>query len=181
MMEKVGNLVATHSLFVILLLITVGISLANMLSTVRVKPRNPPDWEKVAADLSEQQKQRMWDQVMHDDNMFNDRLNFLLVFESVLLGVGIGAITSHSPAAGSALEGFAVFGLLVTLLWSYIQARHKRGLDALKNRTRAVFPEYTLGAIVRGRPPFSSTWLLTYPLPWLVAAVWLGLLFLLGG
>lgn len=179
-MTNVIAFVTMHGLFCAALLVAVVTSLLTVLSSVWRRPHTSrTDLEKAAATFSEQQKQRMWEHFLHDDDLFNDRLNFLLVFESVLLGVGIGMLTSHSKA-NLVLQGFAVFGLVVTLLWSYIQSRHKHGLDALKRRTRTLFPEYSLGAIARGKPPFSATWLLTYPLPWLVAAVWLSLLFLLG-
>jgi hypothetical protein len=132
-----------------------------------------------AAEFNSDQMQRMWDQLMHEDNVFSDRLNFFLVFESVLLG-GALAIYSRSSSDLQILQIASIFGLVITILWFIIQARHKQGLDVLKVRTRALFPEYALATLKRRPPPFSVSWLLAYWLPLLVACVWLGLLLLSG-
>ncbi len=49
--------------------------------------------------LDSDQKKRLWEMTVHDDTMFNNRLNFFLVFESVLLSVvGLLYSSKFTPA-----------------------------------------------------------------------------------
>ena len=120
----------------------------------------------------------MSEQLLHEDNKYSQRLNFFLVFESVLLGT-IGAIYSRATCR------FPVAAVSCPLRPYYYNSGctskpdRIRG-DALKIRTNAAFPEYMLANHERRRAPFSVSWLYTYLLPLLVASVWLGLCPLLG-
>jgi hypothetical protein len=174
------NLASEHMGFLIAAIGALCLWLLTILVNSRaIHTMDPQKIRESAAEFNSDQMQRMWDQLMHEDNLFSDRLNFFLVFESVLLG-GASAIYSRSSSDLRILQATSIFGLVITLLWFVIQARHKQGLDVLKIRTRALFPEYALATLKRRRPPFSVSWLLAYWLPLLVACVWLGLLLLSG-
>ena len=97
----------------------------------------------------------MWEQLLHEDNKYSQRLNFFLVFESVLLGT-IGAIYSRPLADFQLLQYLALFGLIITNLWFYVQARQNQGVDALKIRTNAAFPNTCLPIMNAGGLHFRS-------------------------
>lgn len=74
-----------------------------------------------------------------------------------------------------------LLGLSLTVIWGYVQARHKYLLDDLQEQVKAVAPEYriTLERRKHAKWPISSEWLLSYVVPILVALIWLVFLFLL--
>lgn len=129
--------------------------------------------------LDKEQINRIWEHRQHVDNLFHNRLNFFLVFEGVLLGV-IGVLYSRPSPEILVLRVIVVLGLSITLIWGYVQARQKYILDALREELKEVAPEYkaTLEKRKKVKWPASSTWLLTYVIPTLVALIWIALLFL---
>jgi hypothetical protein len=111
------------------------------------------------------------------DTMFHNRLNFFLVFESVLLGV-VGLLYSRSTTAKLVLISIICLGLILTILWGYVQARTKYVFDSLRAFHREVIPEYKLTVTRREQVkwPISSTLLEAYGVPLLVALIWIVLL-----
>ena len=131
--------------------------------------------------LKEDQINRLWEYRLHIDNEYYGRLNFFLVFESVLLGV-VGILFTRPNPPILILRVIVFLGLSITLVWGYIQARHKYILDYLNIICRRSIPEYNdyLEGIAQGKwPPVSSMWLLTYIIPCLVVLIWLFFLFFL--
>lgn len=124
--------------------------------------------------LGTEQIRRLWEHHLHLDNNFYNRLNFFLVFESVLLGV-VGLLYSRPNSSVLVLKLIVLLGFSLTAIWGYVQARQKYLLDDLKEQVKAVVPEYrmTLERRKLSRWPVSSMWLLTYTVPTLVALVWL--------
>jgi hypothetical protein len=118
----------------------------------------------------EQTKERLWDHAAHENVVFNDRLNFFLLFESVSLGV-IGALYSRSPADNTPLQFLAFLGLLISLLWLYVQARQKNILNSVRARNAVALPEYAFILRNRRKWPPSTTWLLGYFLPLVVLLI----------
>ncbi|MES1241418.1 MAG: hypothetical protein ABUT39_07350, partial [Acidobacteriota bacterium] len=65
-------------------------------------------------DRDQGQIDRLWQHGLHEDGIFNERLNFFLVFESVLLGV-IGMLLDKETASyGSIIILLIILGLAVT-------------------------------------------------------------------
>ncbi|UXP33682.1 hypothetical protein N6H18_06910 [Reichenbachiella agarivorans] len=65
---------------------------------------------------------------------FNNRLNFFLLFQSILLAAtvnGIGQGNDHII-----LLAFCIFGGLITLIWWLIQSKEHHMLDTVKNYLR---------------------------------------------
>jgi hypothetical protein len=122
---------------------------------------------------------RLWQHGLHEDTVFNERLNFFLVFESVLLGL-IAMLFDREPAIYKwVLVLLVCLGLAVTLVWSYIQAKQRLILKTLSGRLRRTLPEYreTLEELERHRWRIvSGTALMAYFIPGLIALVWIGLL-----
>jgi hypothetical protein len=115
-MDSVLSFVSAHPIFTagaslaLVVLIYTYIWVALSLGPI---PSEEIDFLKAA---DEQTKERMWDHAVHENVVFNDRLNFFLLFESVSLGI-IGALYSRSPADNMPLQLLALLGLLISLLW----------------------------------------------------------------
>lgn len=129
--------------------------------------------------LESDQIQRLWQHAAHSQNRFDNRLNFFLIFESILIGV-VGMLYSHPSLVKVILIFIICLGILLTALWEYVQAREKFLLDDLETRLVEVAPEYqeTVRRRERGKWPVSSTLLLTYGVPFLVGLIWISLLIL---
>jgi hypothetical protein len=179
-MDELISFVAAHSTFtagaVFAFIVVIG---TIILAALPMVPIPPADVEQLKA-ADARAKDRMWEHGLHEDNIFNERLNFFLVFESVSLGV-IGALYTHSPNDNGPLRYLALFGLLVSLLWLYVQARQKYVLDSLKARDSVALSDYAYTLRNRRRWPVSTTWLLAYFLPLLVTLIWLTLLAIFDG
>ena len=74
----------------------------------------------------------------HLDNDYN-RLNFFLVFESVLLGV-VGLLYSRPNSSVLVLKLIVLLGLSLTAIWAYIQARQNYLLYDLQEQLIALSP-----------------------------------------
>ena len=123
---------------------------------------------------------RLWEHALHEDNLFNDRLNFFLVFESVLVGV-VGVLFAQDAPSIPILRFISAFGLTLTVLWLYIQAKQKHTLDVLKTRAELLVPEFkeTIEQIRHSRFLVSGTLLLAYFVPGSFAVLWMGILVVL--
>jgi hypothetical protein len=132
----------------------------------------------MANNLDRDQIARLWEHGLHEDKVFNERLNFFLVFESVLIGVVASLYNTPTPKI-LVVKIVVVFGLLLTIVWGYVQARQKFILDNLKARLKEVAPEYskTVERRKTEKWPISVTALLTYATPALVALIWIVMLF----
>ena len=157
-------------------IVVIGTFILALLPAVPI-PQTEID-QLVAAD--EMVKDRFFQHVLHEYNVFNERLNFFLVFESVSLGV-IGALYANSHSDNRPAQFLALFGLLVSLLWLYVQARQKSLLDSNRARAVAGLPDYAFMVRYRRRWPISTVWLLAYFLPFLVLLMWLALLAIFDG
>jgi hypothetical protein len=179
-MDAVLSFVSTHPLFVVgasLALIVVIYTYIMVALSLGPIPAQEVEFLK-AADA--QTKERMWDHAAHENVVFNDRLNFFLLFESISLGV-IGALYTRVPADNTPLQYLALLGLLISLLWLYVQARQKYVLNSVRARNAIALPEYAF--ILRNRRQWwpSTTWLLGYLLPLLVLLIWLVVLAIVDG
>jgi Flp pilus assembly protein TadB len=145
-------------------------------SNLEIQESDKPSRQMAADEIS-----RLWEHGLHEDTIFNERLNFFLIFESVLLGV-VGVLYSRQPPVmKSFLVVMASLGLLITIIWGYIQAKHRSTLRILGQRCEEHLPEFKeTHAILAGKKwrRVSGTWLLTYLIPFLVALVWIALLIL---
>ena len=131
-------------------------------------------------DLENDQINRLWEHRLHIDNLFYERLSFFLVFESVLLGV-VGVLYSRPNPVILVPKVISILGFIITIIWVYVQARHKHIFNVVSTRAKEIMPEYriTLERIDQKRWPLSATWLLAYVVPILVVVVWIILLLFL--
>jgi hypothetical protein len=134
--------------------------------------------------VSSEEIGRMWQHGLHLDTMLFQRGNLFLVAQSLLLvsftGI-LGIILDSTKGVPSfhlllAARVVAVFGLLLTIVWSYIGHRHLRYYTLQSSHLRAHLTEYRLlRGEWRSRGP-SSLPLVTYFLPALAGALWIVML-----
>ena len=129
--------------------------------------------------LDNEQVRRLWEYRLHINSNYYNRLNFFLVFESVLLGV-VGLLYSKPSPAILVVKMIVLLGLGLTVIWGYSQGRIKYLLDYIDEQVAKVAPEFKVTQEERKRSRWfiSSKWLLTYIIPILVALVWFVLLFI---
>jgi hypothetical protein len=134
---------------------------------------------EVGENLDNEQLNRLMQHAMHSQNRFDNRLNFFLIFESVLLGVAT-TLYSKSTSTDPVLITIICLGFFLTVLWGYVQAREKFLFDVAQKHLTEVVPEYR--EIIRrehqAKWPLGSTSLLTYGVPWLMTGVWIVLFIL---
>jgi hypothetical protein len=130
--------------------------------------------------LDNDQINRLWAHRLQVVDIFYNRLNFFLVFESVLMGV-VGVLYSRPIPPLFLLRVIIILGLSLTVIWGYAQARQKYIIEDLRAKMREVAPEYKATLERRNKVtwPIPSMWLLTYLVPALVAIVWIVFLFYL--
>ncbi|MGW2720661.1 hypothetical protein [Streptomyces sp. NPDC001492] len=117
---------------------------------------------------------RIWEHLLHEDNIRYQQGNLFLVALS-LLAVAYSTILTAGDKNLAAARVIAAFGIASTLIWLYIGHRHLLYWRAIRLRTRQRLPDYdeTLRTCMpRGR----SLVLIVYALPGLSAIMWLLLL-----
>ena len=137
--------------------------------------------------MEDQEKQDIRDQInrlfqhgLHEDNVFTERSNYFLMAESLLVvaytGLLSGMSAGSSPAKAGSIIGIArtlaAFGFLLTILWIYVNQRQRYVLKHIKERAREILPEYKVTYETRNNWRISSTWLMAYAVPLLIAVMW---------
>ncbi len=128
--------------------------------------------------LENDQINRVWEHKLHVEDIFYNRLNFFLVFESIFLSSVVSAAFTKLPSGKIVLIILTSLGLVITFLWGYAQARQKYILDDLRAHLEVIAPEYDATHKRRDQViwPLSSMSLLTYLIPPLIGLVWITLL-----
>jgi hypothetical protein len=129
---------------------------------------------------SDAERARLLDHGMHEEGIFYGRLNFFLLFESVLLGTVIQTATASGPAVKRLQVLAFALGLAVLAVWAYAQHRKLRYLKCLEARLAERLPEFK--EIKEGKGGFpearrrsiSANKLITYAVPTLIFAAWVG-------
>lgn len=93
--------------------------------------------------LNEQQIERLWQYRNQVDQEYYGRLNFFLIFESILLAAAV-QVDSSGHASSTVSKVFVLLGLLITLVWLYAQARVAHILSYLRSLCNEYLPEYRL-------------------------------------
>lgn len=120
----------------------------------------------------------LWEYALHSDQIFSDRQNFFLLFESILLGGTFAVIAAttqiHNGIMGHVITLIAFLGLITAVCWWYIQMRQEYVLDCLTTFHRLVTPVYADVILRIRQKPYrlGSTLILVYILPVLVGLLW---------
>ena len=125
--------------------------------------------------LDRNEQDRLFSHGLHEDTIFNDRLNFFLVFESVLFATFATVYASERTVPDAALPILAAIGFAMTVMWVYVQRHQHIMLDVLVYRAEQHVLEYAeTRALVKSRRRWnlSAGALLTYAIPATVLLVW---------
>ena len=126
--------------------------------------------------LDNEQKNRLWQHKINEEAVFNSRLNFFLVFESVLLSV-VGLLSSKAASPNKVvLISIISLGFILTILWGYIQAKNKSNNEIIRALAVKALPEYRMVRTQLAKWPVPTMPLLTYGIPILVGLIWIALL-----
>lgn len=131
----------------------------------------------MSEDSGSKQTYNLFEHILHEDTVFNERLNFFLVFESVIIGI-VGVLYQKSNPSMLIIRTLIVLAIVLTGIWGYVQARQKYIIDRLVARSMNTMPEYK--AIVEERNkakwPVGNLWVLAYVVPTVVGLLWIILL-----
>lgn len=121
--------------------------------------------------------ERAWQHALHEENVFNDRLNFFLLAEAMLLVFHAEVIGKVGPL-GLVLIG--ALGVVITLFWVIINRRQIGELEDAKAKLRLCLPDYrsydAAADSTRRRMRRSAAPVLGYWVPAVVAAIWVALI-----
>ena len=138
--------------------------------------------------LDSEQRNRLWDHLLHVETQLYGRVTLFLTIETVLLAI-VGIVYSKPGLSLLVVKAIVILGLCITIIWGYLQDRVKQVFDAVIKRALDNLPEYkdTQKAIHEERWPLRklstsdtpSIPILTYVIPVLFALLWIFLLFFL--
>lgn len=161
----------------------------SIIFRIRNRPEKTINDEIIKAKLEEikdqpEELKLLWGYAMHADDVFNDRQNLFLVFESILLGGASAIISPVIQSANSVLATLFIavvfLGLMTTISWWYTQIRQSYVVGCMTEFHKMVTPVYGK-VIYRIREwPYrvDATLFLVYILPLLVACLWAVMLFI---
>src|SRR3954466_2385969 len=83
---------------------------------------------------------RLWQNAMHEEKLFHDRMNYFSAMQVGLLGV-FAILYNKDPALGVFLP-LTFVALAFTVLWLVVQLRHWRYCVHVNDRIKQAVPEY---------------------------------------
>lgn len=130
------------------------------------------------ASLSEEDKGRVFEYFLHEDDVFNERMNAFVALQAMLFAAAAILISKNDPANAARLRiatiCIIVIAAIICLAWFYTQLKQMRVFRGLRARVQQLFPE--LDRIVSSRQHgwlrVSNFTVLTY-LPLLFVGMWI--------
>jgi hypothetical protein len=122
------------------------------------------------------QANRLWQHGLHEDSVLNERQNYFLIAESMLL-VGYTTVLSTPQPKVFIARVIASFGMLLTLVWIYVNIRQWYIVKHVRARAVEVLPDYRETYQTRAKWHISSIWLLVYLVPAIIGVVWVIFIF----
>jgi hypothetical protein len=134
-----------------------------------------------------EQRERLWRHGLNEDKNFNDRLSFFLLFQSFLVAGVLNLYKSTFLTLGGDDQAKAladgrfltirvsIIGILICIIWMYVQVRQGFQLIILNRRIMKCAPEFKVTVGQRNAGVFEwlhATTLLSYYVPGLVIALW---------
>lgn len=115
------------------------------------------------------QRDRIWDHRLHEDTQFNQRLNFFLIAEAMLVVAATQVLSSNTatPLLGA---GISAVGLGLTGIWVAVNRRQVKIMRHIQDRAKNALPEFRKH--YETRPKGHSTRWLSDGIPVIIAVVW---------
>ncbi|MBC7774514.1 MAG: hypothetical protein H7246_03675 [Phycisphaerae bacterium] len=121
-------------------------------------------------------KDRIWQHGLHEDQMFNERFNFFLTLQSILIAAVAILVDKLEAKDKWVGYGLIIIGIIIsTVLW-LIQAKQKFVLEGLRKKCQEVFPDYFETVQYREKSKwryFSITNALAHWVPGLIMILWI--------
>ncbi len=134
------------------------------------------------AELNDAAKTRLWERILHEDNLLNDRFNIFIVFESAWFGV-VGVLYTTGASNVDLIHLISILGLFLTIVWILALFKQRHIVNVLQSELlEAGFEEYDISAKREVLKIFGlnidSDVLLIVIIPLVIAFVWLMPIFL---
>ena len=144
------------------------------------------EWIPIAENLDSEQRARLWEYRLHIENQLYSRMTVFLTYETILLAV-VGTLSNNPDSGRNVLIVLIILGVLITLIWLYVQHNTKQIFVILDRRTYDNLPEHkeTIDRMMNARSMEKRLGiktrtpvllLLTYVVPILILLVWVFLL-----
>jgi hypothetical protein len=144
-------------------------------------PRVAETEPRSTADLRPEEQARLFAHAIHEEGVFYNRLNFFLVFESLLFAAAISGFSGKDAPPRQIIVPVCAIGVVVSLLWWYAQVNKLVLLKALEERIKAAFTEFRETIQVANKRRWTlRVWLLkrlwsaNQLLAWLIPPLFLG-------
>lgn len=127
------------------------------------------------------QANRLFQHGLHEDNVFTEKGNYFLIAESMFVVAYAGLLSGSQSIASSGVQStnilvvarvLSLFGFLLTVVWIYSNRRQWYVVRHLQERARQLLPEYKVTYETRRKWRISSTGLMAYSVPALIAIMW---------
>lgn len=118
---------------------------------------------------TEAERDRIWEHRLHEDTQFNQRLNFFLIAEAMLVVAATQVLSSDAPRPWLGI-GISAVGLGLTGVWMAVNRRQVKIMHHIQDRAKNALPEFRKH--YETRPKGHSTSWLSNGIPVIVAAVW---------
>ncbi len=105
-----------------------------------VAKKEDPSFDDLQA---EDKANRLWEYLITEQEIFNNRLNFFLAVETILLS-SLAVIIGQGNSINNyekLLTLFLLLGLSLTIIWVYIQARQNCVLSVVRERAHLYLPD----------------------------------------
>jgi LmbE family N-acetylglucosaminyl deacetylase len=119
---------------------------------------------------NEAQRDRIWDHRLHEDAQFNQRLNFFLIAEAMLVVAAAQVLSSDTPSPWLG-AGIAAVGLGLTGVWAGVNRRQVKIMRHIQDRAMKSLPEFRKHYETRPKGHSSTRWLRD-GIPVIIAVVW---------
>jgi hypothetical protein len=130
--------------------------------------------ERERAEVADPDEQsRVWSHRLHEDLIFNDRQNFFLLAQSMLAVAFANALQADHHRVGQVIAALA---LVLTVVWTYVAARHRKIVEIVHDRALELLPEFHRTYETRKLRGPSSTKLLAWSVPPAIGVMWVALL-----
>jgi LmbE family N-acetylglucosaminyl deacetylase len=135
----------------------------------------PPE---IGPSFDQEERARLWDLTLHEDNVFNQRHALFLIAEAMLAVTYATALDAGENLVAGVI---ACMGLFLTAAWLYVSARHGNKVQRVQRKAMAALPDYRHIVEKTSSPPSP---LLRIPsrsvagtvVPALVGILWIALL-----
>jgi hypothetical protein len=121
------------------------------MSKVNVDTRN-------AKDLTEVERERLFRHGLHEEGVFYNRLNFFLVFESLLFAAVIAHVTRNDAQPLEVTTLVCVVGIIGSVVWWYAQANKLVLLKTLDDRIEEGCDEFRETLMLANKKRIFKIW-----------------------